>query len=244
MDVSFIVPAYKSERTLYRCLKGILSQNQVVSYEIIVVVCCPNQNELSVLNEIKETRNIQIISTPIRNRSFSRNIGARAATGNFLAFIDSDVLIELNWLTNNLPPFKNKLVAASQGSFYFEHGNTHTYDRLYGFVPRIDQCIRASFGPVIVTGACIYRKSTFTEIGMFNTNIKWNEDLHLSVTAFYNGYALSYQPAARAILLNKKVSFFARIERAFISGRYYYFLANNFKNTRSSKKICGCLNEF
>lgn len=75
MDVSFIIPAYKSENTLRQCLNGILRQAISARYEIIVVVSCPNKKELEILNEIKETYPLQVIPTSLRNRSHSRNVG-------------------------------------------------------------------------------------------------------------------------------------------------------------------------
>lgn len=55
---------------------------------------------------------------------------------------------------------------------------------------------------------------------MFDEKVLWHEDLNLSVTAFYKGFALSYEASSKAVLLNKKLTPFDRIKRSFTAGFY------------------------
>ncbi len=225
MKISFVIPALNCSKTLYECLSGILNQSKLPSsFEVILVLSNAKQEEVNIANAFIEKLNLKIIHTNAKNRSFSRNLGAEKSNGEFLAFIDSDVKIDAFWLINLIPILEqNKLIAAAQGSFEMDKA-TDDYGKLFSFVPKIEQCITSTFGPVIVTGACLYRAKIFFELGKFDENVLWNEDLNLSVTAFRNGYGLTYQKTAKAILLNNKTTIYGIVKRNYISGKYYYFL--------------------
>jgi glycosyltransferase involved in cell wall biosynthesis len=240
--ISFIIPAYNSHETLSECIGSIIKlpglQN---NYEIIIVLCRGKKKELEIANSFKEKADVKLIKTDIKNRSLSRNLGVDNAKGEFLAFIDSDVKLDKYWLHNILPPLiQNKLLAASQGCFEMDRKNKiHSPNNC--FVPDINHCITSSFGPVIVTGACVYRRDIFFKLGKFDENILWNEDLDLSVKAFNNGYGLSYQRAAKAIILYKKISFYAMLKRNYTSGKFHCHLVKHkyagFKYWRNIKYI-------
>ena len=222
MLVSFIVPAYKSEDTLKICLSSIISLSGIAGkYEIIVVLCRANRKEQLIIANFPEK--LILIHTKARNRSLSRNLGVKVAKGKFLAFIDSDIKLDKDWFINSIGVFNNKLVAASQGDFLFEK-NANKYIKKHTFAPKMHQCIISPFGPVIVTGACIYRKSIFDKVEGFDERITWNEDLDLSVRAFYSGYALAYQEESIAFLLEKKITKYGILKRNFNAGKSLYVL--------------------
>lgn len=231
MKFSFVIPAYKSESTLLKCLKGIFDQTELVNnnYEIIIVLCRSSVNfEKLIPNQV----NIIKLKTNVKNRAYSRNLGSSIATGEFLIFVDSDIFLTQNWLKNSISVFKNKLVAASQGSFIWDK-NCNKFVKNFGFKPNLETSIFSEYGPVVVTGACIYRASIFNSIGKFTETVLWNEDLNLSITAFNTGYAIAYSQSAIAVLLNEKYSLLSNLKRSFKSGFYscklnkYYY--NNFK---------------
>ncbi|WP_102222796.1 glycosyltransferase [Acidimangrovimonas sediminis] len=58
---------------------------------------------------------IKVFSTPNRNLSESRNIGIRAASGDFVAFIDDDGNPEPEWLRQLIAPFEDPLVSGTGG---------------------------------------------------------------------------------------------------------------------------------
>ncbi len=92
--MSFIVPVYNSQDYLERCINSIINQSEA-DIEIICVNDGSVDNSLEILNKFsaKDSR-IKLISRENRGAGASRNDGIKAATGEYIAFVDSDDYIE------------------------------------------------------------------------------------------------------------------------------------------------------
>jgi glycosyltransferase involved in cell wall biosynthesis len=91
MKLSFVVPAYNEEKLLGVCLAAIssaFSANRQVdlNYEIIVV----DNNSTDTTPEVARSAGATVVFEPINQISRARNTGARAATGDWLIFVDAD----------------------------------------------------------------------------------------------------------------------------------------------------------
>lgn len=95
--VSVIIPVYKVEKYLDKCVKSVLSQTYQ-NLEVILVDDgspdgCPR---LCDEYELKDQR-VRTIHKPNGGLSDARNIGMKSSTGECLLFVDSD-----DWIENNL----------------------------------------------------------------------------------------------------------------------------------------------
>jgi glycosyltransferase involved in cell wall biosynthesis len=123
--VSVVVCAYNAERTMDQCLAS-LSRLDYPDYEVILV----NDGSTDRTLEIGERWGYcRILSGPNRGLSAARNLGAEAASGEIVAYTDSDCVADPDWLTYlvakmeagnlaacggpNLPPPEESLVAAA-----------------------------------------------------------------------------------------------------------------------------------
>lgn len=91
MKVSIIIPAYNAEEYLPRALDSII--NQVYkNLEIIVIDDASTDNTKAIIKQYaeKDNRIVPFYSSVNRGVSSARNIGLRAATGDFVLFVDSD----------------------------------------------------------------------------------------------------------------------------------------------------------
>ncbi|MBN1468011.1 MAG: glycosyltransferase [Fusobacteriaceae bacterium] len=96
MDISIIIPSYKSEKTIDICLNSILKQKTRLKYEIIVVDSSPTNLVDKIIKKYNIIKFIKLKSkTP---PGIARNIGSEKSKGELLAFIDSDVVLDENWL--------------------------------------------------------------------------------------------------------------------------------------------------
>lgn len=89
--ISIIIPSYNSERHLRQCLESITKQ----TYSDLEVICVDDSstdNTQLILKQFASTDpRINIITNPInRGISESRNIGMKAARGEWIMFVDSD----------------------------------------------------------------------------------------------------------------------------------------------------------
>ena len=123
--VSVVVCAYNAERTIDQCLASLEVLNYP-DYEVIVV----NDGSRDRTRAIAESYDCcRIINQPNRGLSIARNVGAEAATGEIIAYTDSDCVADPDWLTYlvakmeasnlvacggpNFPPPEDSLVPAA-----------------------------------------------------------------------------------------------------------------------------------
>ena len=91
-----VVPAYNAERTLLATVDSVLAQT-VDDLEVVIVDDGSTDGTLGVAGAIEDPR-VRVIGGPERRRLRRRNAGIKAATGTYVAFVDSDDL----WLRHKL----------------------------------------------------------------------------------------------------------------------------------------------
>ena len=91
MTVSIIIPAYNSEKFIKRCLDSVINQIYK-NLEIIVIDDASKDNTKQIIKEYaeKDNRIRPFYSSENKGVSFSRNIGLKASTGEYIMFVDSD----------------------------------------------------------------------------------------------------------------------------------------------------------
>lgn len=101
--ISIIVPVYNASTTIERCVDSILSQT-IAEKEIILVNDGSKDNSLEVIQQYADQyENIAIIDKSNGGVSSARNAGLEHATGEYIAFIDSDdYYTDENYLCNML----------------------------------------------------------------------------------------------------------------------------------------------
>lgn len=95
--ISVIVPVYKSEKYLARCLDSILGQ----TYKNLEIICVDDgspDNSIDILNKYAAAdKRIKIIRQKNIGLSDARNNGFAVATGDWVHYFDSDDYIDLNY---------------------------------------------------------------------------------------------------------------------------------------------------
>lgn len=90
IKISVIVPVYNMEPYLRECLDSILRQS-LTEIEIIAINDGSSDGSLAILREYEQRDDrIRIINKPNEGVGKARNDGIMAATGEFVAFMDSD----------------------------------------------------------------------------------------------------------------------------------------------------------
>lgn len=87
--ISVIIPAYNRAHTLQRAIDSVLSQTYQC-FELIVVDDCSQDDTPLLLNRIKDPRLNSIRHAINSGAAAARNTGIKAATGKYIAFLDSD----------------------------------------------------------------------------------------------------------------------------------------------------------
>lgn len=97
--ISVIIPVYNAEKHLRKTLDSILKQT-IDNFEVIMVNDASKDSSLRILEEYNNKFTMSMIVNLETNQGVSnaRNVGIRKAKGEFLSFIDSDDLIDHNFL--------------------------------------------------------------------------------------------------------------------------------------------------
>lgn len=103
MKLSIIVPIYKVEDYIVRCMEGILHQD-LEDYEVIAVDDGSPDESIAVLQEYLQERPVEAARVRIIRKgngglSDARNAGMAVAAGEYLWFVDSDDTIVVNCLS-------------------------------------------------------------------------------------------------------------------------------------------------
>ena len=96
--VSLIIPVYNAEKYLQECLDSAINQT-LENIEIIIVNDGSTDNSLTICKRYsqKDSR-IKLISQKNSGVAVARNIALQTATGEYIAFMDSDDYIDKNML--------------------------------------------------------------------------------------------------------------------------------------------------
>jgi glycosyltransferase involved in cell wall biosynthesis len=110
-SVSYVIPTLNSARTLEQCLASIRAQDYPDS-EVVIVDAGSTDGTLV----IAEKHGVDLIlDNPLKTGESGKAVGARAARGEILAFIDSDnVLVGTDWLRRMTAPFSDLEVVSTE----------------------------------------------------------------------------------------------------------------------------------
>ena len=93
--ISVVICAYNAERTMDACLAS-LRNLRYPNYEVIVVNDGSTDRTLEITQRYPEVR---LITQTNEGLSVARNVGAQCATGEIIAYTDSDCVVDPDWLT-------------------------------------------------------------------------------------------------------------------------------------------------
>lgn len=95
--ISIIIPVYNVEKYLPKCLESVIKQT-LTDIEIICVNDGSTDNSSNILSEYAKNDNrIKIINQNNMGVSEARNYGLKVAVGEFIAFLDSDDYLALDF---------------------------------------------------------------------------------------------------------------------------------------------------
>lgn len=95
MKLSFVIPAYNEEKYIVDCLQSIFSLRGLGEFEVIVVD--NNSTDQTALVAKQKFPRTTVIKETKRGPAVARNAGAKVARGEFLAFVDADCRMPVDW---------------------------------------------------------------------------------------------------------------------------------------------------
>ena len=119
--ISVIIPVYNTQDYIERCIQSI-QDNTYTNLEIICVNDGSRDNSLDVLQSLAEKdARIKVIDKPNGGVSSARNAGMDIATGEYIAFVDSDDWVHKDFFALTIEAIRknnvNIVVAKSQNVY-------------------------------------------------------------------------------------------------------------------------------
>jgi glycosyltransferase involved in cell wall biosynthesis len=121
-SISILIPTYNSSRSLKECLDSIKSQDYPADrVEIIIIDAGSTDDTLEIASQAGVGN---ILPNPLKTGEAGKAVGLDAATGEIVAFIDSDNILDGDdWLRKMVSPFENPDIALSE-SYAFTYRPT------------------------------------------------------------------------------------------------------------------------
>ena len=118
--ISIIVPVYKVEKDLHRCVDSILSQT-FTDFELLLIDDGSPDNCGAICDEYAQKDNrIRVFHKKNGGVSSARNLGLENAQGEWIAFCDSDDYVTSDWLAAYETAINKKLDFAVQGRYHID----------------------------------------------------------------------------------------------------------------------------
>ena len=184
-SVSIVIPAYNAEPTLRECLQAVTTLKSTSEVEVIVV----NDGSTDRTSEVASSfPGVRVIDISHGGAARATNIGIQAAHYDIVALIDTDAVVENDWLEKIIPSLDDPTIAAVSG--YIVTANSSIIGKLVGY----DVESRLSRVPVdtdhLSTTNTAYRRAALFEIGLLDEKLKVGYDVDLSRRLKASGYHL------------------------------------------------------
>ncbi len=184
--ISVVITVRDEEQHLRGLLDSLLSQE--APFEIVVVESESRDRTLAIAQRYarRYPTLVRAFSRP-GSRGIGRNVGVRAARGDFVAFIDGDCFADSAWLHHLRRGLREADVAA---------GQTVVVGRSrYGSLQRVE-LYQSGYDVTYPSCNLAYRRTLFEELGGFDPGFITAEDIDLNLRAVRSGASIRYVPEA------------------------------------------------
>ncbi|MBO5345606.1 MAG: glycosyltransferase [Paludibacteraceae bacterium] len=174
--VSVIVPVYKAEKFLHKCVDSLLAQT-MTDFEVLLIDDGSPDRSGAICDEYaaKDSR-IRVFHKANGGVSSARNLGLDNAQGEWIAFVDSDDWVEVDYLLELTRKLDVDLILTG---VIFTSGLKIKVESEYYSSKEIDKCFNKYSDTSVLTApwAKLYRKSLIQKhVIRFDDKIRCGED--------------------------------------------------------------------
>ncbi|HXO39041.1 MAG TPA: glycosyltransferase [Candidatus Acidoferrum sp.] len=174
--ISIVIPALNEERMIGRCLESLTRLAFARErFEVLVVDNGSRDKTLIIAESFKNRLNLKILQQAAVRISALRNLGAKAALGDTLAFLDADCLAPADWL-DHIHALAPTGGAGVLGAHYLLPEDSSWVGRTWH---RYQEAPKSGEVSHVPAGDLIMRREDFLRLGGFDETIQTNEDYEL-----------------------------------------------------------------
>lgn len=208
--VSIVTVNYNGMAYLKKCLDSVYALDYpAAKLEIILVDNGSSDGSARFVS--KNYSRVRVLTCGDNNYCKANNLALRAAKGEYVAFINNDVILDKGWLAGLLEPMlADGSVGASSGKIFFPDGTIQSagHKELPGRVWKDIGFMEADRGqydtPAEAESLCgcavLYRKKCLDTAGFFDEDfVMFLEDVDMSVRCRAKGWKLRFCPTGRLV---------------------------------------------
>ena len=189
-EVSVVVPARNSERTIEQTIQSLLALEYPRDrLELILVDNASTDGTSGILAAYSDR--LRRLYEPKRGAAAARNRGILGARHPVIAFTDADCIVDPDWLWQLVVPLEDASVGISGGGIRA----VRPCNAVEEYGERIhdhEKAIRVYKPPYAVTATWASRQSVLLEVGGFDESLPGGEDVDLAYRIVQAGYRLAY----------------------------------------------------
>ena len=197
--ISVIVPVYRVEKYLERCVKSILSQTYKNLEVILVDDGSPDQCPAICDACAEKDARVKVIHQENKGLSGARNAGIDAASGEYLAFVDSDDYVSPHFIEELYQLLQDTGCAIGQCRFSYVKGDGLVEEGDSAFcIYRGESLMEQLYGPeekatcFVVAWNKLYRAELFKETGIRYPEGRIHEDEATTYRLFHEAKKLAF----------------------------------------------------
>ncbi len=197
--ISVIVPVYRVEAYLERCVKSILSQTYENLEVILVDDGSPDQCPAICDACAEKDARVKVIHQENKGLSGARNAGIDAASGEYLAFVDSDDYVSPHFIEELYQLLQDTGCAIGQCRFSYVKGDGLVEEGDSAFcIYRGESLMEQLYGPeekatcFVVAWNKLYRAELFKETGIRYPEGRIHEDEATTYRLFHEAKKLAF----------------------------------------------------
>lgn len=193
---SIIVPFLGDNAQLALALARLARVRREPADELIIV---DNRNGSCSSPALGATHGARVIGAgDVHSAAFARNAGAAAATGEWLVFLDVDVVAREDLLAHYLEPAPGVEVGVLAGGIRDIAATATRSARYVVARAKMDEriALASARGPYAQSANCAVRARAFAEVGGFEPRARAGEDADLCWRLAAAGWALEHRPRA------------------------------------------------
>ncbi|MDD2653864.1 MAG: PqqD family peptide modification chaperone [Candidatus Omnitrophica bacterium] len=196
--VSIIVPAYNSANKIASCLDSLLELNFPKDQREIIVV---DNNSTDRTKEIVLRYPVLYVFEKKRTRGAARNKGISIAKGKYIAFTDSDCIVDKDWLKILFEAIESEEEFVACGGKITAYKTDNIIEKFTEKKNKLSQEIAIDSDvnlqvPRVVTANAIFLRKVIEDIGLFDEDLITSEDTELGWRLSFSGYQMKYVPEA------------------------------------------------
>jgi glycosyltransferase involved in cell wall biosynthesis len=200
--VSIIIPTKNVGKILDTCLNSIKKQTYP-NIETIIVDSFSMDDTVEIASKYK----VKFLQFE-HNMAGSRNYGAMRSNGNYLYFIDGDMELRSDVVTDCV----NKLTSSKcDGCIIPEHV---AYDNFFGKIRALEKSLY--IGEDRIENARFFRREAFIESGIYDEELRAYEDREICIRMQKKGYKVNCRSAAFVIHHEEKKKIVKHLKKIYL----------------------------